>query len=112
MATFNHPNVMTLRGVCLDQENPLLIMPFMNNGTLLEYVRQHKDNLMLNDETDPLKVCIHAYHNNNSSCFGIILQISSAKKLMLGMCVQVAKGLQYLTEQRVVHRDLAARNCM
>lgn len=49
MATFTHLNVMTLRGVCLDQENPLLIMPFMSNGSVLEYVRHKKDNLILSD---------------------------------------------------------------
>ena len=56
MVTFSHPNVMTLKGVCLDQENPLLIMPFMSNGTILEYVRHNKEDLMLTDEADTLKV--------------------------------------------------------
>ena len=52
MVAFNHPNVMTLRGVCLDQESPLLIMPFMINGTALEFVKKNKESLWFADEDD------------------------------------------------------------
>ena len=34
MYNFNHPNVLTLRGVCLDGGTaPYIIMPFMANGS-------------------------------------------------------------------------------
>ena len=43
MASFEHQNVMELIGVCLDGEMPLIIMPFMMNGTVLDHVRKVKD---------------------------------------------------------------------
>ena len=50
MLSFEHPNVMSLVGVCLDGEMPLLIMPFMANGSVLAYVRHHKQELLLTSE--------------------------------------------------------------
>ena len=45
MLSFNHTNVMPLIGLCIEGEMPLLIMPFMSNGSLLDYVRQNRDKL-------------------------------------------------------------------
>ena len=50
MLSLKHPNVMSLVGVCLDGEMPILIMPFMSNGSILEYVRHHKQELLLTSE--------------------------------------------------------------
>ena len=50
MLSFEHPNVMSLIGVCIDGEMPLLVMPFMTNGNLLEYVKHHKEELLLSSE--------------------------------------------------------------
>ena len=47
MLSFEHTNVMPLSGVCLDGEMPLLIMPFMSNGSVLEFVKQHKNKYLL-----------------------------------------------------------------
>ena len=46
MSSFEHINVMSLIGVCIDGEMPLLIMPFMSKGSVLEYVRENKEQLI------------------------------------------------------------------
>ena len=57
MYKFDHPNVLTLRGVCLDGGTaPYIIMPFMANGSLLAYLKKNRGKLVVSlsdkDEDD------------------------------------------------------------
>ena len=66
MLSFDHPNVMSLIGMCLDREAPLIIMPFMLNGSVLEYVKQRKHELFLttdNSETEVQTMLHNTYHS-------------------------------------------------
>ena len=51
MLSFDHPNVMSLTGMCFDGEVPLLIMPFMSGGSVLNYVTQNRENLHFTDDS-------------------------------------------------------------
>ena len=53
MKHFDHPNVMTLIGVCVSiGGGPAIIMPYMENGSLLSYLRKDKDNITASDDQD------------------------------------------------------------
>ena len=56
MLSFKHQNVMSLIGLCFDGDIPMIIMPFMSGGSLLEYVRQNREYLFLTVESSEDKV--------------------------------------------------------
>lgn len=52
MSEFDHPNVLTLIGVCLDGgPAPYIVMPFMENGCLLLYLKKERSNFVLEPGT-------------------------------------------------------------
>ena len=63
MASFQHPNVMSLVGMCFDGDTPLIIMPYMSEGSVLAYVKQNKRELLFDIEVheDCEEVCIIPY---------------------------------------------------
>ena len=57
MLSFKHPNVMSLIGVCFDGEMPMILMPYMSNGSVLGYVKQNKRGLLFDSEVNEEEVC-------------------------------------------------------
>ena len=52
MKELDHPNVLTLKGVCLDGgPAPYIIMPFIPNGNLLSYLKKHRESLVIEPNT-------------------------------------------------------------
>ena len=53
MSRFKHAHVMGLIGVCLDAgPAPYIVMPYMANGSLLQYLRRERKNLVFVEGTD------------------------------------------------------------
>ena len=43
MINLDHPNVLALRGVCMDQGPiPYIVLPYMANGSLLNYLKRNR----------------------------------------------------------------------
>ncbi len=59
MQEFDHPHVMSLIGVCLDAGPGVsMVMPFMANGSLLDYLKKERSNLVIEEAQDSEdKVC-------------------------------------------------------
>ena len=72
MSSFDHPNVLTLVGVCLDGGTaPFIIMPYMENGNLLTYLRKNRELLLISPKSDQceeevLNYTIHGSHGDTS----------------------------------------------
>jgi len=48
LSQLKHPNVMEVIGVCVDgRAVPFLVMPFMNNGNLLLYLKSNRKKFMV-----------------------------------------------------------------
>ncbi|XP_025723975.1 tyrosine-protein kinase Mer [Callorhinus ursinus] len=90
MKDFNHPNVIRLLGVCIEMSSqgipkPMVILPFMKYGDLHTYL------LYSRLETGPKHIPLQT---------------------LLKFMVDIAQGMEYLSNRNFLHRDLAARNCM
>ena len=62
MLSFEHTNVMSLIGVCIDGEMPLLIMPFMSNGSVLDFIKRRKVEFLLTSKATQQEVSSIIYN--------------------------------------------------
>ena len=58
MQEFHHPHVLPLIGVCLDAGPGIsFVMPYMANGSLLDYLKKERANLEPSENADIEQVC-------------------------------------------------------
>jgi Eph receptor A8 len=82
LAQFQHPNVVSLVGVCTVGSSAMLVMQLCEHGSLRAFLRSHTD---FNE-----------------------LRLRSKVRILL----DIAEGMSYLASKHVVHRDLSARNIL
>ncbi|XP_055534411.1 mucin-5AC [Wyeomyia smithii] len=93
----SHPNVVTLLGVCLEQEPQLLIMEYAMRGRLLSLLRAARG---------AVNGLAPSAHGNRPP----IMPLSPRR--LTGFAHDIARGMEYISEKKIVHRDLAARNVL
>ena len=53
MYNLSHTNVMPLTGVCVDASGgPAIVMPYMANGSVLDYLKKEREKLVLPEAAD------------------------------------------------------------
>ena len=89
MTELKHPNLLRIVGVTFfgDSQKLSLVTDFMKNGSLLDYLRKHRENYRKWD-LDNLSTKLNHFAR------------------------QIFEAMLYLEEKATVHRDLAARNCL
>lgn len=72
----SHPKLVQLYGVCTRQKPLYVVTEFLENGCLLNYLRQWRGKL--------------------------------SRDMLLGMCLDVCEGMEYLERNNFIHRDLVS----
>jgi hypothetical protein len=90
MASLQHPHVVGLLGVCSTEQPKFMVIEYMENGDLNQYLH--------NFELDKQFV------QNGQELISY--------DVLTDMAADVASGMEYLASKSFVHRDLATRNCL
>nr|XP_046265673.1 discoidin domain-containing receptor 2-like isoform X2 [Scatophagus argus] len=98
MSRLRDPNIVRLLAVCVDTDPLCMITEYMENGDLNQFLH----NLRLKEAADEDKIEQEGKEGKSMVRYNNLI----------GMAVQIASGMKYLSSLNFVHRDLATRNCL
>ncbi|XP_031419860.1 inactive tyrosine-protein kinase 7a isoform X2 [Clupea harengus] len=81
-----HANITRIVGMCREVDPYYMVLEYADMGDLKQFLK-------------------------NSKCKDEKVKLLSTKQ-KVSVCLQVAKGMEHLSNGRFVHKDLAARNCL
>uniref|UniRef100_UPI003AAFEDC1 discoidin domain-containing receptor 2-like n=1 Tax=Centroberyx gerrardi TaxID=166262 RepID=UPI003AAFEDC1 len=94
MSRLRDPNIVRLLAVCVDTDPLCMITEYMENGDLNQFL------------------CSLRLKEEPMTCSLFLLSSPLSYSKLIGMAVQIASGMKYLSSLNFVHRDLATRNCL
>ena len=69
MSSLDHPNVLTLIGVCIDGgPAPYIVMPFMFNGSLHSHLKKERSNLVISPDRELRADNVSSYYAKSGGC--------------------------------------------
>uniref|UniRef100_A0A665VY61 Ephrin type-A receptor 7 n=1 Tax=Echeneis naucrates TaxID=173247 RepID=A0A665VY61_ECHNA len=102
MGQFDHPNVVHLEGVVTRGKPVMIVIEYMENGSLDAFLRvifPKRRRVAIGSVR-----CINIINLKHDGQFTVIQ--------LVGMLRGIAAGMRYLSDMGYVHRDLAARNIL
>ncbi|ODN03157.1 Proto-oncogene tyrosine-protein kinase receptor Ret [Orchesella cincta] len=108
----DHPNVIKLLGACTTTGGPpYIVMEYAEYGALRSFLRKCRRVEKINGSHSALH-----WDNPDSSVSPasdpLNVEYVVTPREVLGFSWQIAKGMAYLSDMKMVHRDLAARNIL
>eukprot|EP00080_Pristionchus_pacificus_P014883 PDM74903.1 rol-3 [Pristionchus pacificus] len=108
MNNFDHPNIVRLVGVCLEDDHPpYLIVEHMQGGDLRTFLI--KSSVYFIIYFSPYKM---QFSQNNVDELFTPNQRGLTLRELLSIMIDIARGCSYLEMNNHAHKDLAARNCL